>query len=75
VVTAAIPPCYGALAGARTAGAADGPAVRRAHGGAVRGASGGGRRREAGASGIARPREEKPREARDVAARAAPCPI
>jgi hypothetical protein len=75
VVTAAISPCYGALAGARTAVAADGPAVRRAHGGAVRGASGGGRRREAGASGVARPRAEKPREARDVAARAAPCPI
>jgi hypothetical protein len=32
VVTAAIPPYYGALACARTAGAADGPAVRRVHG-------------------------------------------
>jgi hypothetical protein len=32
VVTAAIPPCYGALVGARMAGAGDGPAVRRAHG-------------------------------------------
>jgi hypothetical protein len=46
-VTAAIPLYYGALAGARTAGAADRPAVRRAHGACTtpwrrgRGASGG----------------------------------
>jgi hypothetical protein len=32
VVTAAVPPYYGALVGARTIGAADRPAVRRVHG-------------------------------------------
>jgi hypothetical protein len=31
VVTTAVPSCYGALAGARTTGAADGPVIRRAH--------------------------------------------
>jgi hypothetical protein len=47
VVMAAIPPYYGALAGARTAGAVDGPAVRRAHG--DHGASVGGRASGGGA--------------------------
>jgi hypothetical protein len=54
VVTAAMLPYYGALASVRTAGAADGPAVRRAHGARTaarqrgRGASVGGMHREAG---------------------------
>jgi hypothetical protein len=47
VVTAVFLPYYGALAGARTAGAARTARVRR-HGGTVRGASIGGMRREAG---------------------------
>jgi hypothetical protein len=58
-----IPPCYGASAGARTAGVADGLGVRRAHrlwrGGAVRGALGEGQRREVWASGGARPQAEE----------------